>query len=165
VQEEQAMITNEELKKELHYDPETGVFTWVRFKAGRRMNRPAGCKRRDGYQMIMIDGKLWYAHRLAWLYVYGVEPSKHIDHINRNPSDNRISNLRDVSQIVNMCNAGISTKNKSGFKGVHWNKTHKKWTAQCKFNGKAMHLGLFDNKEEAAAVYQAFNEKKERMFA
>jgi len=75
------------------------------------------------------------------------------DHINMDQLDNRKENLRDATKSQNMMNRNAQSNNKSGYKGVHWNKTNKNWNAQIALNGKSKHLGVFQNKEDAALAY------------
>lgn len=90
-----------------------------------------GCRKRCwkqnslGYVQIKISGKLYHAHRLAWLYVYGYMPEKEIDHINRIRDDNRIANLREATSQLNSLNTGIYKNNTSGSKGIYYNKRAK----------------------------------------
>lgn len=145
-------ITLEELKDVLDYCPETGVFKWRQTRQGRR--EIAGGKIPDGYIVISIDYQRYQAHRLAWFYIHGKWPEKHIDHINRNPSDNRICNLREASDKENAQNRSLPKNNTSGYLGVTWNRQAKAWQAQIIVDGKYKNLGLFDSKEMAAERYR-----------
>jgi hypothetical protein len=143
-------ITQERLKSLLTYDPDTGKFCW----RVRRSNRApegsvAGCADRYGYAVIRLDGVLHKAHRLAWLYCYGVLPSKNIDHINQNPSDNRIANLREADQHENNQNRSVQRNARSGVTGVVWNKTHMLWQARIYTREKCVSLGFHKTKEGA----------------
>lgn len=151
-----ANLTRDRLLDLIHYDPETGAFTW-RSSACRKMrNRPAGNWHPAGYLRIRIDDVMYKAHRLAWLYVYGVWPVNVIDHINGDNSDNRISNLRDVTQKQNMENRkGPSSKSTSGHLGVYWHKQNMNWRAQICSGGKITHIGSFELKEDAIAARKA----------
>jgi hypothetical protein len=143
------MITQKELKELIHYDKETGVFTWINPLSVRvKIGTVANCKSR-GYIVIRLKNKLYRSHRLAWLYEYGELPKKSIDHINHNRSDNRICNLRDVSYSENLKNKGITKKNKSGNVGVWFDKGRNKWQSFISCKGKRYNLGRFKNKEDA----------------
>lgn len=112
-------MTSDELKNVLTYDPETGVFTWLRPKSyGLGLTgEAAGHKAADGYIRIEVLGKKYLAHRLAYLYMTGHFPQNVIDHINRVKSDNRWSNLRPATQKQNRNNSKVGSS-KSGFKGI-----------------------------------------------
>lgn len=151
------ILTQEELKKRLSYDKETGLFRW-RGGVVRRLknNEIAGRIGERGYIQIGINKKLYLSHRLAWLYVYGEFPSNLIDHIDGNPSNNRIENLRECTDGENQLNRKINSNNKSGHKGVCWAAHANKWKATGTGTKKREHLGYFDSKEEAVKVYQEF---------
>lgn len=152
-------ITKEELSSLLTYDPLTGVFLWKESGAGRRRNLKAGGFDSDGSIGIMINGVSHKAHKLAWIYHCGAMPEKQIDHINRDRSDNRIDNLRDVSSAENCRNRGIGSDNKSGVNGVYKNKPSNKWHVQIKVKGKRIHLGMFDEIKDAAEARAIAEEK------
>jgi hypothetical protein len=111
------------------------------------------------YLQVMIGGKLYQAHRLIWLLVYGEWPRQHIDHIDGNGLNNRIENLRDVSQTENNRNRRNQSNNKTGICGVYWYTRGKKWRAEIKVGGKQIHLGYFTDKAEAAAARKAAEQK------
>lgn len=140
----------------LDYNPETGIFVWKMPRPKIQVGSIAGHirKGKKPYVHIMIDGKDYSAHRLAWFYVHGIWPNEHIDHINGNHSDNRLVNLREATRSQNKANS-IST-NKTGFKGVRflpWVKNGKQWMAQITFNKKVTYLGSFYTPEEAHWAY------------
>ena len=152
-------MTQDELKGLLDYDPLTGIFTWVKAQRGLRVGDKAGYLGSEGYIRIGAYGKLYMAHRLAWLYMTGKFPENQIDHINRVGDDNRISNLRDVKQSVNSRNAKMSKTNTSGVNGVSWLKCRKKWQVQIRADGKLKYLGLYADLELAALVRKEANVK------
>ena len=149
------MLTQERLKELLHYDPETGFFTNIKARPKIKVGSIAGCKNKQGYLVIMCDGKLYLSHRLAWLYVYGYFPENHIDHINRVRTDNRISNIRKADPSQNRQNASIQRNNTSGFTGVAWTKREKRWRSRIVVGNKEICLGYFLDKETAANAYIA----------
>lgn len=100
----------------------------------------------------MIDGENYLAHRLAWLYVYGEWPKNQIDHINRIKTDNKIKNLRDVTNSTNQHNNAIRRHNTSGTTGVMTLKSKNSWGAQIYVNNKRIYLGVFKTKEEAISA-------------
>lgn len=144
-------ITADELRAILHYDPLTGVFTRIRSAHPHRVGAVVGSVSR-GYILIGLLGKLYKAHRLAWLYVYGTWPKDQIDHINRNRSDNRIANLRDVTNQQNMCNVGVKADNTSGHSGISWDRRRSRFRVRITRNYKAAHLGYFKSFDEAVAA-------------
>lgn len=149
-------LTIERLKQVLRYDPETGLFWW-RIKTSNRtnLNKPAGSLNNDGYVRIKIDGEAHLAHRLVWFYINEKWPAILIDHINGIRHDNRIENLRDVTNSINQQNQRNSRSNNksSGLLGVSFNKQAKKYMAHIRIDGKRNYLGLFDNPQEAHAAY------------
>lgn len=148
------MLTQKYLKEILSYDEETGIFSWIRKKNGVKQS-PAGTRENVGRRKIGIDRKQYFAHRLAWLYVYGEWPKLEIDHIDGNNDNNAIKNLRDVSRSVNMQNLKRSKKNNGcGVLGISF-RDNKKWVAQIGVNKKVIHIGRFDTKDEAKAAYLA----------
>jgi hypothetical protein len=159
-------ISVEELQEILDYCPETGLFTW-KVKTGPRavLGKEAGGPHNSGYRQIMIKGVKYLSHRLAWYYIYGVEPREYLDHKNGVRDDNRLSNLREATWAENQRNQGKRSGNKSGYKGVFWNKETKKFRTQCKVNGKKHHLGYHDTAERAHAAYVAFATKEHGAFA
>lgn len=150
-------ISQEELKEILHYDPETGIFTRRVASANNKMKvgQVAGNIDR-GYVRIMVMGRLYRAHRLAWLYVHGRFPPDEIDHINGVRGDNRLCNLRPATKSQNGMNRGAIRGKTSGYKGVSWHKRDKKWHAQATVDGNHHCLGYFDTAEEASVAYQSF---------
>lgn len=144
-------LSHERLKALVSYDPETGIFT-------RRVSvpfAPAGsqclCRNKLGYVVFRIDGFLYTAHRLAWFYVHGEWP-RVIDHINGDPADNRLQNLRSATQRENMWNAAKGTRNTSGLKGAS-RLQNGQWRAQIVVNGRHYSLGWHDTAEAAHQAY------------
>ena len=147
------MLTQKRLKELLSYDPETGVFTWRVGRPKAKAGSIAGGKNWKGYWLICVDGKRYRAHRLAWLYVYGSIPKHQIDHINQDKLDNRIANLREVTNAENHRNMGIPKNNKSGYRGVSFFKTRSKWVARIRDGAVYRCLGYFDCPTTAAIAY------------
>ena len=149
-------LTAEYLRSILHYDPATGIFTRkVRTSNSVKVGDVAGCPEGGGYLQIKLQSRKYKAHRLAWLYVYGSWPKDQLDHINRNRSDNRISNLREATNKQNNQNRSKSSNNTSGHPGVSWHKRDSKWQATIKHNQKQTHLGYFSTLEEAISARKA----------
>jgi len=144
-------LTQDELKRQLDYVPLTGIFKWKVSNSNRvQIGDIAGCKNKDGYIVVRINKRRYYAHRLAWLYVYGYFPENQIDHKYRNPSNNKIDNLREVSQTCNLRNQNKYKNNKSGVTGVSWSKELNKWYSQIAVNKKIIYLGIYINLLDAA---------------
>lgn len=149
------MVTQEYLKEHFFYQEETGLFFRKQKKPNsQEIGKPYTKDNGSGYIKFCVCGSLRYAHRMAWLYVYGEIPEKNIDHINGNRSDNRIANLRLVNQSENTANSRKSKANTSGRKGVTWRKDINKWSAQIMVNYKHVSLGVYDDLEEAANAYK-----------
>lgn len=130
----------------LSFDAASGEFSWK--------PRPAGHRSKSGYVAITIDGVEVKAHQLVWFLHHGTWPQGPIDHINGNPSDNRIENLRDATYRINAENQRRSqAKGEARLLGVHWNKNRARWQSGIKVNGVSKYLGLFDDPQEAHQVY------------
>lgn len=143
------ILTQDRLRALLAYDPDTGIFTWITPTSNRvKKGAVCACKDKHGYVVIRLDSRLYKAHQLAWLYMFG-EFAKELDHINRVPHDNRIVNLRIASRSEQMHNAGMLRNNTSGVKGVSWHKTAKKWHVRIWSNGVCHSFGYFDSLELA----------------
>jgi hypothetical protein len=151
----QDLITPEYLRSMLAYDEETGIFTWRSHASrrpqwnGRYGGTRAGWLDPHGYVIITINYENYRAHHLAWLYVFGVWPKEEIDHINMGKGDNWIKNLREATSGENNVNQGLRSDNKSGVKGVFWDRERMKWMAYIALRRRRTYLGRFDSKEEA----------------
>lgn len=154
-------LTAQRVKELLSYDPETGKLKWVSTGKGRRLDRVAGSPDRHGYLQTRIDGQIYFNHRLIWLHVYGEWPRNVIDHINGNPSDNRIENLRDVSRKVNQENQrkAASSNKTTGLLGASLHKATGKFVASIQVDGDKRYLGLHETPEQAHQTY--INAKRE----
>lgn len=153
--QKERILTQEFIKELLNYDSETGIFTWAKSKGTAKKGKEAGWEATPhgkSYRVIMINGKGYFSHRLAWLYIHGRFPNNDVDHINGNGLDNRIINLRDVTESENLRNMKLSKLNKSGVIGVSWEKLVSKWRADIRIDGKKKFLGFFDDLEDAARV-------------
>jgi hypothetical protein len=152
-------LNQEYLKSILNYNENTGKFTWV--KNGKN----AGYIQKNGYVRFNFNNKHYRGHKLAWLYVNGELPDQHIDHIDGNPNNNAISNLRLCNRNQNMQNRKINKNNKLGIKGVCWNKKIEKYHVQIGLNEKVKHIGYFDNLEFAELVSIEVRNKYHKEFA
>ena len=163
------MLDQTTLHSLVHYDRESGIFTWRERKGTskeiKRWNtRQAGKEvgknfTRKGYLRIdfLLNGKQHRheAHRLAWLYMYGEFPKLEIDHINRIKTDNRIVNFRLATRSQNAHNMAAHKRNKLGLKGIYWDKNREKFAVEITIRGKRRRLGRFENIEDAKAAYAA----------
>jgi hypothetical protein len=146
-------ISYERLVEVLNYDTDIGIFTWkAKINTTTVVGNIAGHKDKLGYITIRIDGKTFKSHRLAWLYVYKIWPEKFLDHINRNPSDNRICNLREISRRGNAINKMPKRISKSGIVGVYLSQSAHRWYALVTVRGKDIFLGSSPSKIEAAKL-------------
>lgn len=159
------MLTQEELKRQLSYDPETGVFTWAIRKTRVSIGKIAGKQKKRGYREIRVNLISYQAHRLAWLYVHGEWPKNLIDHINRDPSDNRIENLREATFSQNLRNVGVRSNSSTGVKGVSVHSLSGKYRACIRIDGKKIHLGIFPTVAEAGEAYRKAAEEAHGIFA
>lgn len=145
--------SQERLKELFDYDQDTGLITW-RIKPSKpvKIGQKAGSPNpRSGHESIKIDRKLYKSSRIVWMWVYGEDPGDYmVDHINRNPQDNRVSNLRLVTNQENQFNTDA--------RGATWNKKLQKWLAAINVGDKRYYLGLFKTEAEAVAAYQAAKE-------
>ena len=150
------MLEQEKLKSILEYDPETGLFRWKVLGWGRKAGWFGGTSGHR-YLRVYVPDKQYFAHRLAWFYVYGSMPNGEIDHINGNRHDNRIVNLRIATRSQQLGNSRAQPRNKSGYKGVSWKRNRGKWCVQI----LNRYVGLFSDKVEAA---RAYDEKAKEVF-
>jgi hypothetical protein len=146
------------LKNNYLYDKETGRFIVLKSrgffdgKDGKNIGKPAGWQQKNGYLRMSIKGKFYQAHRLVWLLFNGDMPKNYIDHINGQKNDNRIENLRDVTQQENTQNIKTARKNnKSGYLGVTKNKNL--YQASIWVNGNNKKIGLYKTGIEAHQAY------------
>lgn len=128
--------------------PEHTCKCWNSRCAGKPAGEISGGK--SEYRICRILGRNIRTHRVMWAMKNMRWPEGHIDHINHDRKDNRIDNLREVSAAENHKNRKLSPKNSSGINGVFYNADKKKWTARIKISGESIHLGHFDNIEDAA---------------
>lgn len=158
-------ITQAQLKKLLHYNPATGVFTWkVDCVSGHgRVHKAAGSLAggpdKHGYVCIGIDGRRYFAHQLAWLYVKGCWPCPQVDHRNCVKYDNRWRNLRQATHAQNVRNTKIRSDSKTMFKGVHFHKPSQRFTARIMVNCKRISLGYYSTPEDAHVAYCAASKR------
>lgn len=132
----------EKLRSLLSYDEHTGLFT--------RDGNVTGTLNSWGYVQVRVNGKVYMAHRLAWLYVYGQWPQNQIDHINRRKTDNRIINLREATASENAQNVTAHKDNAAGARGIYFDKSRNRWVAELCLNDKVVFKQRF--KDKLAAI-------------
>ena len=151
-------LTIERLKILLHYDEKSGLFTRKINKGKGKAGDIVGSTQTNGYLQVCIDGKLYYLHRIAWLYVYGEWPNE-IDHIDRNVLNNSIDNLRDVSHGENCKNRIYELERGASIYGVYWDKVREKWQARLMIEGKFISLGRYIDWFEAVCARKSAEHK------
>ena len=148
------MLNQSQLHEILDYDPSTGFLTWTQVRKGRaKKGNRAGSSGKNGRRTITVLGHHHWEHRVIWLHVHGELPKGEIDHINRDPSDNRIENLRVVSRFGNCQNTTVRSDCQSGIKGVY-RQYKENYGARIRHKGKSHYLGYFKSKEEAHEAYK-----------
>ena len=153
--------TEDQIHKKLVYFPDTGGVEWNENAIHiSRKGKRAGMLSEQGYYRISVNGKLLFAHRIAWFLYHGQWPLWEIDHIDGDRTNNKIENLRDVSKNINQWNRKARKSNTTGFVGVSFSKLHNKYRAQIQVRGKNKHVGLYMSPEEA---YVAYCEKKREL--
>jgi hypothetical protein len=154
------ILTQDRLKELYRYAPDTGYFYRRKnMQGGGMLGQVKNLLDKDGYVRITIDGRFYFQHRLAFLYMEGILPPDQVDHINHIRPDNRWSNLRHASAQINARNQTMSKDNTSGAHGVYWRKDILKWTARIVAGGLLLDLGCFQNKANAIAARKAANQK------
>lgn len=165
-------ITPELCRQLLRYEPETGKLFWRHrprelFDSDRiyrswntkwagKMAFATACETEPG-RLCLIGGifnKSFKAHRVIWAISHGEWPEE-VDHINGNPLDNRLANLRSVDRRENMRNTRVPAHNKSGRMGVYWSKRDERWLAKIKTDRGYKHIGLFSDIEDASRAFEA----------
>lgn len=151
------LLSHERLLTLVEYCPESGIF---RNKVKRGNASPAGkvlgTKNASGHLVLQIDKEMFLAHRLAWFYCFKEWPLEILDHIDGNPENNSLDNLREANKATNNYNTGMIVTNTSGIKGAYYNKSRKYYYSQITFNGKRIYLGGgFKTPEEAGELYRA----------
>jgi len=145
-------LTQERVKQLFNYDADTGVLTWKFTYSARAMKGSiAGCRRQDGRLVLRIDKELYMAYRIIWLWMTGSWPAADIDHIDRDFTNNRWSNLRDVNRSTNL-------HNKASY-GVRHETGSSTWIASITVAGKLHHIGSYITKEEAELAYNLAKDK------
>jgi len=164
-----AVLGADELKLLLRYEPDTGLFFWLprpddKQWSSRHAHKQAGDLSR-GYVRIRVNKQGYKAHRLAWLFVTGEYPPDTIDHIDGDRENNRLTNLRPATYSQNMCNTGPRATNKTGAKGVYFDRRASKYRVDIKFNGIKTYVGHFPDLTTAQKARAAAAESLHKGFA
>jgi len=146
------MNLTQDLLRKLFYYEDGKLFNRVKRSKKTIVGEEAGKLKKTGYREIKINGKLYYSHRLIYIYHNGeIADGLHIDHIDRDKLNNNIENLRLVTRQENYFNTDA--------KGYYFNKARNKFQAYIGINGKLIHLGYFDTEEEARNAYLKAKER------
>lgn len=150
------------LRELFRYEPDTGEFVRLMTTTGTgRAGSIAGCVDSDGRRIIRVDGGIFKAYRLAWVYMTGIDPVGMIDHRNGDSSDDRFENLRDVDEGMNSENRReCACTNKVGLLGVTINRYGEGFKAAIKSKGKSYDLGVFPTE---LAAHEAYVSAKRQM--
>lgn len=153
-------VLSQERVREL-FDYRGGELYWKKSPCNRvKSGAKAGTKITDlnRYSVIRINSKAYLAHRMVYLY-HNKELPRFLDHIDGDPSNNKIRNLRPCTTSENAFNSKIPQRNTSGIKGVYFDKRTNKWVAQIKIKGNTLYLGSFVNLKDAETVVRAYREQ------
>jgi hypothetical protein len=156
-------ISYEELHRLFKY--KDGHLYWKIRNSNRiKIGDKAGTVAKRGNININISKRLYKAHRIIFFMHHKYLPPI-IDHIDGNSLNNRIENLRPATELQNHHNVGVLKRNKSGVKGVCWDKSRNKWFARLNFNYKSHHAGYFDKIEEAKKAVELYRNQLHGSFA
>lgn len=156
---EKESLVDPSMVKQLMYldDSDPPVLRWRKSPNGRvpAGTIAGGIHPHSGRRMIAFNGARYYAYRLIFAYHYGRWPLDELDHIDGDPGNDRIENLREVSHAENMKNRKMTGATKTGVLGVQLYKPTGKWRAKIRVGGRCFYLGYFDDFSEAVAARQA----------
>lgn len=162
-------LSQEYVKECFDYSATLGILSWRyrpihHFENQHRCNnwnsrwvgKEAGqVHKATGYRTVSLSGWTYKAHLLMWVHYHGYWPIADVDHDDLDRTNNRIVNFREATRSNNIANRYKQSNNKSGYKGVTWNKNANKWLAQIQVRGEYKYLGVYSDLSEAVAVYQA----------
>lgn len=144
--------STEEINKSCSYDPLTGLFT-------KKDGTVITSTNKHGYIRVSVNGYQYYAHRLAWSMINSDPLDMQIDHNNHNRKDNRITNLSLATNRSNSKNRALLNRSKTGFTGVSWNESKKRFISTIGVNGKGVHLGVSNSLIDAVILRINANNK------
>lgn len=147
--------SQEQLKALFIYNARTGVLMWRASRGTAKAGTEAGWLHASGYVYVGLNGRSYKAHRLAWMYVYGKDPQGLLDHKNRDKTDNRICNLRVVTDGQSNQNKQVYRNNQTGHKGVGWHAPRKRWRVRIQHEGRVLLVGYYPTLEHAVAARRA----------
>lgn len=147
-----------ELKRLVHYDPETGVFTRLVTTSSRSVKGSRAGSKSGDYRKLRLGGKYYPEHHTAFLYMLGYLP-KMVDHKNRDKLDNSWANLRECTPTQNQLNRKVDSKNTSGYSGVSWDRKRSRWRVRFRVEGKSKDFGSYGCLELAGLVATEAREK------
>jgi hypothetical protein len=151
-------ISKDRLRALFEYDPATGSLISKQKRSSISVGDACGHIASDGYVYHRVDGKEYLVHRLIWVWHFGEIPiASNIDHINGIKNDNRIANLRLVTQAENQKNKRLQKNNTSGFNGVSWDGSRNKWRVQISLRGHRVLIGEFSTKSAAIRARKQAN--------
>lgn len=148
------MVTQKRLRELFNYDEDTGLFTRISPVRKANVGDIAGCVAKNGYITISVDCKRYYAHRLAFIYMTGSCP-RTVDHIDRDRSNNKWSNLRESTAQLQEANKVKCQGKTSKYKGVSFKSKIGRYVARLKVDGNEIYLGCFADEDNAARAYNA----------
>jgi hypothetical protein len=146
----------DEARRLFFYHADTGLILRRVYQMGKHVGEEAGGVRTDAdsmtYRAVSILRRVFMSHRVAWLLHYGVWPTMRLDHRDGNGLNNRIDNLREVTNQQNGMNTKLRIDSKTGVSGIRWHKLAKKWNVRITVHNQEIYLGLYENFEDAVRV-------------
>ena len=156
-------LTQEYLREIFEYNPTEGIVRWKLGRSNMVEGSRAGCINQSGYMVVTVDSKSYRLTRLIWIYMFGHIPDGfYVDHINGNKTDNRLCNLRLVTNKQNQENRPAPKNTTSGYRGVTWHKYYNKWMARICHHKKRETIGFF---ETAEAAYEAYKKRASELYS
>lgn len=145
----ESLISYSDVSLKLRYCSESGDLIWLKSLSNVKAGSKAGALHKAGYRVVSLSGQRYLAHRIIWLLNNKEWPDGEIDHIDGDPKNNRIENLRVVSESQNQRNRCRRSDNTSGHQGVSWDKTRNCWQVNITINGVQKNYGRFKHIDTA----------------